>query len=298
MRTRRSPIAAAILALALLGAGAQARAQAPAPAPRSAAAPPAPSAAGAEKPSGDALAQEAEAKPKEPEDKDEKGDKKSAKKYQPLTGNLAAGLTLTHGNSNTSSLNLAFALQYDPRTKNVVKADGFYLENREDKASTIDRTSAHLRDEHSWRPRWFAFGDAQLLRDRFKEIDYLLSPTVGVGTYFVKTPERELSADLGAGAVVEKDRGLERTTSGAVRAGEGCRWKIGKAASFTESAFALWKTRDTADAYYHVEAALGAAITEHTELKVALIDEYKQKPPDPAIRKNDLAAIVAFGYKL
>jgi putative salt-induced outer membrane protein YdiY len=121
---------------------------------------------------------------------------------------------------------------------------------------------------------------------------------VGIGAALVKTSARELTADLGAGALVERDRARERTSSGALRAGESFLWNISKSAKLTESAFALWKTRDTADAYYHVEAALGAAINEHVELKLALIDEYKQKPPDPAIKKNDLAAIVSLGYKL
>ena len=264
-----------------------AEAQAPKPA-----APPAPpSAAGADKPAGDAMAQEAEAKPKEPEGEDKK-------KHSPLTGKFAAGFNFTSGNSSTKSFNLALALQYDPRTKNVVKGDAFYLRNVESGQSTVDRTTAHLRDEYSLGPRWFAFGDGQFLRDRFKAIDDLVSVTAGVGIRLIKTPERELTADLGAGAVLEKDTDRDRTSSGALRAGETYSWKISKSATLSQNAFALWKTDDFADAYYHFDMGLGAEIAEHLELKVALIDEYKRKPPDPTIKRNDVAGIVQIELKL
>ena len=110
----------------LLLGGFCARAEAQRPA-----APPAvPSAAGADKPAGDALAQEAEAKPKEPEDE------KGKKKYEPLSGHFAAGFSFTQGNSDTRTFNAALALQYDPRNRNVIKADAFYILNSESGTST------------------------------------------------------------------------------------------------------------------------------------------------------------------
>jgi putative salt-induced outer membrane protein YdiY len=267
--------------------------QVKAQAPRPAAPPTPPAAAGADKSTSDALAQEAEVKPKEPEDEKDK------KKYKPLTGHFAAGYTLTSGNSNTRSFNVGLLLQYDPKTGNVVKADGFYILNSESGASTVDRTSAHLRDEYYFRPRWFAYGDLQYLKDQFKEIDYLVAPTAGVGTVLVKNKVHELLVDLGAGALFERDEPLgERTSSAVVRAGENYSWKVSDSASFTENSFALWKTKDFADAYYHLDVGLGAAINDHFELKVALIDEYKRKPPDPTVKRNDLAGIVSIGYKL
>ncbi len=285
MRHKSWRLAGIILTLGSLCA--RAEAQAPRPEP-----PAPPSAAGAEKPAGDALAQEAEGKPKEPEDEKDK------KKYKPLTGHAAVGFSFTQGNSDTRQFTASLALKYDPRTKDVWKADAFYILNSESGVSTVDRTSAHLRDEHTLSGRWYAFGDGQFLKDKFKEIDYLFSPTVGVGARLIKTSTRELLAELGAGAVFEKDEPGVRTSSGAVRAGESYDWKISDSASFTQNAFALWKTSDFADAYYHLEIGIGSAINDHFELKVALIDEYKQKPPDPKVKRNDVAGIAEISYKL
>jgi putative salt-induced outer membrane protein YdiY len=285
---RVATFAYAILMIQALGASAQApRAAPPAPTP--------PSGAEGQKATGDALAQEAEVKPKDPEDKDEKDGKKKEKR---LTGTLAAGLTFTSGNSNTRTLNLALALEYRPNPKDRLKAEGFYIQNREDGTSTVDRTSAHLREERSLAPLWFAYGDLQFLKDRFKQINSLFAPTAGLGRRLIASGTQELSVDLGAGAVIEQDEGLDRQTSGALRAGETYLWKISKSAVLTQNAFALWKTRDTADAYYHFEVALGAAINDHLELRVALLDEYKREVHDPTLKKNDVAGIVSVGYKL
>jgi putative salt-induced outer membrane protein YdiY len=272
------------LALSALGAEAQA--------PKAAAPPPPtpPAAEGADKSPSDALAQEAEAKP--PEAKDEK-----EKKHSPYSGKLAVGFNFTSGNSNTKSFNLAASLKYDPKTKNVFKAEAFFLRNVEEGASTVDRTTAHLRDEYALGPRWFAFGDGQYLKDRFKGIDSLISATAGAGIHLIKTDDRELTADLGAGAVIEQDQDRDRTSSGALRAGESYNGKISKSAGFTQNAFAIWKTSDFADAYYHFDVGLGAEIDEHFELKVALIDEYKRKPPEPTIKRNDVAGIVQLEVK-
>lgn len=259
--------------------------------PRAAAPPTPPAASGADKTAADALAQEAESKPKEPEGEDKK-------KPSPFTGKLAGGFNFTSGNSSTKSYNLAVALQYDPKTKNVVKADAFYLRSIEDGLSSVDRTSAHLRDEYSLGPRWFAFGDGQLIRDRFKEIDGLVAVTAGAGVHLIKTAGRDLTADLSAGGLTEKDTGRDRVSSAVLRAGEAYNWKISKTATLTQNGFALWKTQDFADAYYHFDVAVGAEVADHLELKVALIDEYKRKPPDPEIKRNDVAGIVQLELKM
>jgi putative salt-induced outer membrane protein len=276
-------IASVTVLAALAGAEAQE--------PRAAAPPTPPATAGADKTAADAMAQEAESKPKEPEGEDKK-------KPSPFTGKLAGGFNFTSGNSSTKSYNLAVSLQYDPRTKNVVKADAFYLRSVEDGLSSVDRTSAHLRDEYSLGPRWFAFGDGQFIRDRFKEIDGLVAVTAGAGLHLVKTSERDLTADLSAGVLDEKDTDRDRTSSGVLRAGEAYNWKISKTATLSQNAFALWKTQDFADAYYHFDVALGAEVADHLELKVALIDEYKRKPPDPAIKRNDVAGIIQLEVKM
>lgn len=276
-----SPLAVALVVLTVAAPRLAAQDKPPAP-PE----PPSPAAAG--KPSSDALAQEAEGKPNQPE--------KEKKPPSPWSGHVAAGFNFTKGNSDIRTFNASLVLVYDPHTRNVVKADAFYILAYESGASTVDRTSAHLRDERALAPRWFVFADAQYLKDRFKRIDYLVTPNAGVGYRLLKSEARQLDVDAGAGAVFERDAPGQRTSGGALRAGEAFTWKISKTAVLSNRAFAVWKLGNRNDAYYHVDIGLAAAIADHFELKVALIDEYKRRPPDPTVKRNDLAGIVSVGF--
>lgn len=217
-----------------------------------------------------------------------------APEYRPLTGSFGAGAAFTSGNSDTMTWNLALTLVYDPKTKNVVKADAFYLRGEADDVVNVDRTAAHVRDEYTLTPAIYAFGDLQYLRDPFKSIDRLVAPTAGIGWKAVKTDFLEVTTDVGAGYVWERNAGVDRN-SGVWRLGEAVIWKISPTATFSQSAFGLFKMNDSADSLFHFEAALATAVLEHVELKVAVIDEYKRKPV--AAEKNDVAGVITLLWK-
>jgi putative salt-induced outer membrane protein YdiY len=207
-------------------------------------------------------------------------------------------MSASRANSDTRTFHASLVLAYDPHTRNVVKADAFYILDYQSGASTVDRISAHLRDERELAPRWFAFADVQYLKDRFKVIDYLVAPTAGVGYRLLKSEARQLDVDAGAGAVFERDGSGQRSSDGALRAGEAFTWKMSKTAVLSNRSFAVWKLGGSNDAYYHVDVGLAAAIAEHFELKTALIDEYKRRTPKPTVKRNDVAGIVSIGFKL
>ena len=59
----------------------------------------------------------------------------------------------------------------------------------------------------------------------------------------------------------------------------------------------MWKTDDWSDAYYHFDVSVGAAITQHSELKVTALVDYKNKPVLPTMDKADSALMVALVMK-
>jgi putative salt-induced outer membrane protein YdiY len=213
------------------------------------------------------------------------------------TGDFAVGLSLTKGNSDTSNFNLAFNMVDDPKTKNVLKYDAFYLRAASDGGLTVDRTSFGARDEYTLSPLTYAFGDAHFLRDKFKKIDYLLSPVAGAGHHFVKTDVVDLAGEIGVGAVVESDSGRGRTTSGALQARELYQRKLSATSTFAQTASALWKAGSFGDALYHFDAALASALTRRSQLKVSLLDDFKTRPPDPSVKKNDVSLLAALVFK-
>jgi putative salt-induced outer membrane protein YdiY len=214
-----------------------------------------------------------------------------------LTGSVGAGLAFTRGNTDSTNTNVSFALQYDPKNKNIFKAGGLYLRARSEGTDTLDQATVDLRDEYHFSPRFFAFGDARYLRDPFKQIDYRIDPAAGIGYLFVKSDRTALAVDAGLGGAFEKNPGRDLNTSGAYQAGEALSHKISTTATIVQNANGIWKMEDSADALYHFDISLAASVTHWSELKVSFVDDIKNKPIPPATEKSDKAVVMAFVMK-
>ena len=212
-----------------------------------------------------------------------------------------AGLSVTTGNSDTTGFNLSFGLTYDPKTHTLFKADAFWLYSKANGDATADKAGARLRYEYKFTERIYGFGQVAYLRDRFKNITYLISPMAGAGYLVVKDKALELGLDGSIGGAFEQDSGFDATSSGAFAVGESFVWKISPAATLTQKASGLWKMNDTSDSFYHFEIGLAATLTKSFELKASYLVDYKNKPlsPDPAnpLKKTDTALVAALVYK-
>jgi putative salt-induced outer membrane protein YdiY len=212
-------------------------------------------------------------------------------------GSASAGLALTQGNSDTSTVNAAYELKRDTGGKFVFKSNGLLVRGEAEETLTSDRLSLDGRLERKLSARTSLFGATQYLRDSFKAIDYLVSPTVGVSRLLVKDDRTELGVDVGIGVVWEKNPDLEVQTDGAVTAGQQFTRKLTATTELKEKAAALWKMDDFDDALYTFGVGLAASITAATQLKVEFLDTYKARPPLASVKKNDIAVLVSFVYK-
>jgi putative salt-induced outer membrane protein len=214
-------------------------------------------------------------------------------------GALGAGVSLTGGNTDTSSYSVDFAVVRDPKKKDVFKADGFYLRTDTDGETAVDRTGLGARYERALGKgaRAFTFGEVRYLRDVFKDVDHLITPTVGLGYRLVDRERVKLSADAGVGLAFEQLAEREATTDGAVSASESLLWKLSKSASFVHGGRGLWKVNDFGDAYYHLEAGILAGLARRFDLKLTFADDYKTRPlPDK--KKNDTAVLATIVFKI
>jgi putative salt-induced outer membrane protein YdiY len=212
-------------------------------------------------------------------------------------GSFGAGLAVTGGNTDTTNFNLTFDLTRDPKTKNVVKANALYLRSDANNVTTADRFSLGFRDEYTVSGRAFLFGAFSYVRDPFKDISYLLNPQGGFGYKLVATDKNTFSVSGGAGAVWEKNPGLDVRASGAINAGQAYALKLSDSTAINQVLTGLWKTSDFDDAMYHFGVALVTAVTNKVQVKVEFLDDYKNVTPLPSVRKNDTAFITSFLYK-
>jgi putative salt-induced outer membrane protein YdiY len=213
------------------------------------------------------------------------------------TGSAGAGLAMTSGNNDTSTVNAAYELKRDTGGPYLIKSAALLLYGKTEEVKTSDRLSIDGRLERKLSERTLLFGQTQYLRDEFKAIDYLVSPTVGINRILVKNDRTELNADVGVGGVWEQNPGLELQTDGAVGAGEKLTHKITATTELTQKIAALWKMDDFGDALYVFGAGLAASITAGTQIKIEFLDTYKAQPPLPGVQKNDIATLVSFVFK-
>lgn len=212
------------------------------------------------------------------------------------TGSASAGLALTSGNSDSSNVNVAYDVKRDTGGPFLFKSTALFLYGETEEVTTSDRLSLDGRVERRLSDRTSLFAQTQYLRDQFKAIDYLVSPTFGLNRIFAKNDRTELSADAGVGVVWEKNPDLELQTDGAVSAGQKFTHKLTATTEFTQKANALWKMDDFNDALYVFGLGLAANITGGTQMKIEFLDTYKARPPVD-IEKNDIATLVSFVYK-
>jgi putative salt-induced outer membrane protein YdiY len=213
------------------------------------------------------------------------------------TGSFGAGLALTQGNSDTSTINVAFETKRDTGSPFLFKSTGLFLRGESEGELTANRLVLDGRVDRKLNQRTSVFGQLQYLSDDFKEIDYLISPTFGLAQQLVKNDKTELGVDGGLGIVSEKNEGFDVRTAGAVTAGENFKHKLTATAEITQKVSALWKMNDFSDALYIFGVGLAANITAQTQLKAELLDTFKNRPPTVTVQKNDVAVLLSFVYK-
>ena len=225
---------------------------------------------------------------------------------KPWTTEIGAGLAMTNGNSDTKNINLSLGLVHDPKARNVFRFNGLYLRGDKDGTLLINQTAFTGRDEINLSTRTFVFFQAAFLKDTFKNINYLFSPTAGVGYKLINNDTKLLAIDTGLGGVWERDfarNALSQTVlqdtkaAGAYNASERFAWKMSTAATVTQSFASLWKTNDWADSLHNFSAGIGASLTQRTQIKVEFLDTYKNRPVPGTPRKNDTTLITSLVMK-
>jgi putative salt-induced outer membrane protein YdiY len=215
----------------------------------------------------------------------------------PWTGNAGFGLSLSRGNTSTTNLNASFEATHDPKTGSVWKFKGLYLRGETEGTLAVDRLYLDGRNERDLSQRVYAFGDLQYLKDHFKDIDYLVAPSAGLGYKLISTKVTTFNVDGGLGVKVEKNPGFDRRIDAIVTASDKFEHKLSTSASITQGFGALWKAADFGDALYTFTAGAAAALTSRTQLKVELLDSYATRPPRAAVKSNDVALLTAVVYK-
>lgn len=213
-----------------------------------------------------------------------------------LTGNVSFGLGLTSGNQDTMNVNGGYELKYTPSARNVVKSSGLFLYGETQGVRSNEQWGLNVRDEFTPDARVFLYGEFRYLHDRFKGVDYLVSPTAGVGYKILDQGRVTLFVSGGVGGAWEQDTGSHFRRTGAVTADQKLTVRLTRTASVGQSLYALWNVTDRRDELYVFRANVTAGLAGRMQLKLEVIDTYKTKLPATS-QNNDVAVIAGVVYR-
>jgi putative salt-induced outer membrane protein len=197
------------------------------------------------------------------------------------SGNLDTGLSLSRGNSDTSTFNFGLnAARSTTRDKISVYMTTLYSKNSATGASlvTADAKRGGARYDINLSSKVFAFGTGDLENDEFQKLDLRLTFGGGMGWHVIKT--ERTSFDIFGGGTLNRENystGLNRT-SGEVLIGEELTHKMSKRSSFKERAVLLPNISDSGEYRFNLDASIVTLLKTWLGWTVTFSDRYISNP--------------------
>jgi putative salt-induced outer membrane protein YdiY len=213
-------------------------------------------------------------------------------------GNMSLGLSVTEGNTQTKNISFTFSAKGSLSDKIEWLNTGFFLFEQAHSITNSESMGFTSRINWNHSDRIFSFYEFQGLRDKFKNYDYRIFPTVGLGIKATRTEKTELSLNVGLSQVISKftNRFNAETFTGAT-AGNQLTWNISPTAEFTQQLLLTADVSELKNFFARLEMSLSASISKKWALKLSVINTYDNNPSGAGIEKNDVAFIAGITYK-
>jgi len=152
----------------------------------------------------------------------------------PWSGSVALGYLATSGNSESSSFNFEFGINYDAvKWHHELTGRAFTSESENDK--TAENYRLGWNSQYDFTEFNYGFGRLESINDRFSSYDYQRFAALGYGRRILKTKKHLLNAEIGAGWQQSKPEDLEKISEGIIRLGGDYKWNITETSSFSQT---------------------------------------------------------------
>jgi len=214
------------------------------------------------------------------------------------SGDISVGFSVAKGNTNTTNLSVSFSAKGKMSKRIEWSNTGFFLLGRV--AGQTQAESLGLGSRVNWKysERFFSYFELQGIRDRFKNLEYRILPSIGVGYIIIDREKISLSANAGIAEVFTKylDSGLTQTYTG-LTVGNRFAWKISETAELSQQLTVNSDMSDWDHYFARFEVNLAATISEGWAIKLTFIDNFDNNPVGIGIKKNDLAFLAGLSKK-
>jgi len=212
----------------------------------------------------------------------------------PWSGALAAGLTLTGGNSESVLASTTIKVQRNnPTNQWTFGGDAAYGEN--DAVENTEILHGYGQYDHLFTQRWFGYGSADALHDGIADVGYRVTVSPGAGYYFIKTKQTVLAGETGPGAIAER-LDSEQNYYMTARVAERLDQKIDDHTHVWDNLEILPQVDRPDNFLVNAEVGVEAAITKKISLRTVLQDYFANEPA-PGHKDNDVRLVSGLGYK-
>ena len=207
---------------------------------------------------------------------------------------VAAGLTLTRGNSDTLLFTAKIATQKkDDRNEWLFQADGAYGVNNS--VNSADSLHGLGQNNHLFSEKFYTYANADVLHDGIQDLKYRVSLSPGAGYYLIKTNTTLLSVEMGPGLVTE-ERGDTDETYMSLRMAEHWEHKLSPTAKLWEKVEILPQINKFDNYAANIEFGVDSAITRQLSLQVTFDDNYVNEPA-AGRKSNDVKLVGGIAWK-
>lgn len=213
-------------------------------------------------------------------------------------GDLALGIALARGNSNTTNISLSFAAEKLLSNRFEWANKGNYLLGRTENTKNSETIEITSTAKWSHTEDFFTQIEVTALQDKFKNFNYRIIPYLGIGYRIIQSDKAEVSLKSGISGVFTtfEDTGEKDYFTGPVIGNEFV-WKISPAAEFVQN-FAVNSNFSRLNNYFaRLEMSLSAAIINGWAIKISFIDKYENLPVGEGIKKNDVQFLTSLSWK-
>lgn len=219
-------------------------------------------------------------------------------------GAVAVNGAIARGNTNTDDLGVNFTagLRRDnPSTNDRFSTGGAYNLGRQrdagtgDKNTSTDNWNLFGKYDRFWTEKFYTYAVMKVEHDRIADLNYRLSPGVGIGYQWIEKPEINFNTEAGITYIYEDYTTGDSEDNIALRLAYHFDKRLNEQVKLFHDLEYLPAIEDPGDYLLTTDAGIRANITKtfFTEFKV----EWKRdSTPAPGALKNDLRYVLGVGW--
>ncbi len=213
---------------------------------------------------------------------------------------LAAGLTLTDGNSETLQANASLLSVGEKEGLGTIRAgiEANYGESQvaDTKETTVDNAKAYFNAKKTLSRVTFSYVDLSVMYDDIAKVDYRTTFGPGLGLYVLKSDARSLLVEAGPAYIWEKVDGVSSDYL-AIRVAERFELQLSETANLWQSAEYLPEAEDFENYLLNAEVGIEAAVNSRVSLRLVYQYKYDNQPGED-LEKGDRTLIAGVSVSL